>query len=857
MDMKKIIIFLLLLSSSTLFAQKIKSSKSATAGRDTTTTFEVFGSCEMCKMRIEEAAKGKGVKSVFWDVDSKILTLVYDPSITTSYKVHDRIADVGHDTRLVKSSDKVYNALPDCCRFRDGASTHHDGMDDNEDLAIMGVVVEQDGKGNLKPLQGASIIIDDKPGGISTNENGFFTITVSGKTNIVVSYAGYQTKSIEVNAGQHVSIVLNGKKELQEVKITARRKSSFISPTSAIRTLVMTEKELFKAACCNLSESFETNASVDVSYSDGVTGSKQIQLLGLSGIYSQLNIENLPGPRGIATLWGLNSIPGTWVESIQLSKGVGSVVNGFESITGQINVELKKPETAEQLYANAYVNNMGKTDLNLNLAKKINDKWSTGLLLHNAFMNNSQVDFNKDGFRDIPTGNLFSALNRWKYSDNKGVEGQVGVRLLIDNKEGGETMFESSKDRLTTNHYGLGIDTRRFDAFAKIGYVFPEKRYKSFGLQLSAFNHKQDSYFGQTIYDAKQTNFYSNLIYQSIIGNTNHKFRTGLSFVGDNYDELFRNTNYKRNENVAGAFFEYTYSYLKKLDVIVGLRGDHNNLYGFFVTPRLHLRYQPVDKTVIRLAVGKGQRTANILAENSSVLVSSRQVNIPTAIAGKAYGLNQEVAWSTGITLDQRFRLFNRNGSIGLDYYRTSFNNQAVVDLDRSAQQVNFYNLDGKSYSNSFLAELNYEPFDKFEVRLAYRLFDVMTTYSGNLLERPLVSKHRGFANLAYETGSWKFDYTVTFNGTKRIPSTADNPPQYQLPERSPSYTMMNAQVSKTIGKKKPFDIYVGGENLTNFYQKNVIIAPEQPFGPNFDASLIWGPVSGRMFYTGIRFKIK
>ncbi len=846
--MKKIILLFILFICFDAIGQKNNTKK------DTTTVIEVYGNCEMCKNRIEEAAKGKGVKSAVWDVDSKLLTLVFDPSVTTSYKVLNRIADAGHDTKSVKSADITYNQLPDCCRYRDGNNSHSGEESDND---IMGVVVEQDDKGNLKPLSGATVFVNGSTGGIITNENGFFTIAAIGETNIVVSYAGSQTKNIVVKPGQHVSVILNTKKELQEVKITARRKSSYISPSSSIRTLVMTEKELFKAACCNLSESFETNASVDVSYNDGVTGSKQIQLLGLSGIYSQLNIENLPGPRGIATLWGLNSIPGTWVESIQLSKGVGSVANGFESITGQINVELKKPETAEQLYANAYVNNMGKTDLNLNLSRKINSKWSTGLLLHNAFMNNSKVDFNKDGFRDIPTGNLFSALNRWKYSDNKGVEGQAGVRVLIDNKEGGETMFESSKDRLTTNYYGLGIDTRRFDAFAKVGYVFPEKRYKSFGLQLSAFNHNQDSYFGQTVYDAKQTNFYSNLIYQSIIGNTNHKFRTGLSFVTDSYDELYKNTNFKRNENVAGAFFEYTYSYLKKLDVILGLRGDHNSLYGFFVTPRLHLRYQPADKTVIRLAVGKGQRTANILAENSSVLVSSRQVNIPAALASKAYGLDQEVAWSTGITLDQRFRLFNRNGSIGLDYYRTNFSNQAVVDLDRSAQQVNFYNLDGQSYSNSFLAELNYEPLDKFELRLAYRLFDVKTTYSGTLLERPFVSKHRGFANLAYETGSWKFDYTVTFNGIKRTPSTASNPIQYQLTEKSPSYTLMNAQVSKTFGKKKPFDFYVGGENLTNFFQQKVIIAPDQPFGSYFDASMIWGPVSGRMFYTGVRFKIK
>jgi hypothetical protein len=247
----------------------------------------------------------------------------------------------------------------------------------------------------------------------------------------------------------------------------------------------MSEKELFKAACCNLSESFETNPSVDVSYNDGVTGSKQIQLLGLSGNYTQLTVENLPGPRGIATQWGLNSIPGTWVESIQLTKGVGSVVNGFESIAGQINVELKKPENSEQLYANTYINNIGKTDLNLNLSKQVGKKWSTALLLHDAFLNNKTVDFNKDGFRDLPTGNLFSVMNRWKYDNMKGLLGQFGGRILIDDKTGGQTSFDPAKHQNNTNVYGLGIETKRYEAFAKIGYVFPEKRFKSFGLQLS------------------------------------------------------------------------------------------------------------------------------------------------------------------------------------------------------------------------------------------------------------------------------------------------------------------------------------------------------------------------------------
>ena len=332
----------------------------------------------------------------------------------------------------------------------------------------------------------------------------------------------------------------------------------------------MTDKELFKAACCNLSESFETNPSVDVSYNDAVTGSKQIQLLGLSGSYTQLTVENLPGPRGIATPLGLNSIAGPWVESIQLTKGIGSVANGYESIAGQINVELKKPENSERLFANAYINDFGKTDLNLNLAQKLGSKWSTGILLHDDFLNNQKLDVNNDGFRDLPTGNLFSALNRWKFDNGKGWLMQFGVKALIDKRTGGDVNYDPSKDKLTTNYYGLGITTSRFEEFAKIGYVFPQKKYKSFGLQLSSFQHKQDSYFGLTTYNAKQNNFYSNLIYQSIIGTTANKFRTGISFVYDNYKEDFRNTNYDRKEAVPGAFFEYTYDPSDKFSAIAG-----------------------------------------------------------------------------------------------------------------------------------------------------------------------------------------------------------------------------------------------------------------------------------------------
>jgi outer membrane receptor protein involved in Fe transport len=373
---------------------------------------------------------------------------------------------------------------------------------------------------------------------------------------------------------------------------------------------------------------------------------------------------------------------------------------------------------------------------------------------------------------------------------------------------------------------------------------------------LSAIDHKQSSYFGLTSYNGRQQNIYANLIYQSIINTTAHKFRTGISVLYDKYNEDFRLVNYNRREIVSGAFFEYTFTASEKFGLIAGLRGDYDNLFGFFVTPRLHIRYQPTNGTTLRVSAGRGQRTANIFAENNSVFVSARQVNILNADRRKAYGLNPEIAWNKGISIDQKIKIFNREGLLSIDYFRNDFIKQVVIDLE-DPRQVKFYDLIGKSYSNSFQAEVDLEPVNRLNLRLAYRYFDVKTTYEGKLLEKLLISKNRGFTNLAYGVKGWKFDYTVSYNGKKRLPGTKSNPAEYQRASYSPGFVTMNAQINKTIGKKHPMEIYLGGENLTSYHQKNVIVAGDQPFGAYFDASMVWGPLTGRMIYVGWRYKIK
>ena len=836
----------------------------AQSANDTTASAFVAGACDMCKTRIEKAAlERKGVKSAQWNLATQLLTVSFNHEQVTLERILCRVADRGHDNDFEKAKDAVYQALPSCCAYRSKITANGQAVTGSvavilaENQLVKGVVMEENKQGSFVPLTGATVQWLGSNAAVTTDSSGVFSIrSVKDINQLVISYVGYKADTILVSNATEMKVIMATGKQLNEVTVTSRMRSTYLSSLSPIRTQVMTERELFKAACCNLGESFETNPSVDVSYNDAVTGSKQIQLLGLSGNYTQLTVESLPGPRGLATAFGLNFIPGPFVESIQLSKGVGSVVNGFESIAGQINVELKKPQTAERVYVNAYINDMAKTDLNLVLTKKLNDRWSTALMLHDNFQARADVDYNKDGFRDNTTGNLFAAVNRWNYNGIKGFESQLGFKILVDDITGGQTGFRPKQDQGSNSIYGLGIKTNRYELYAKAGYVFPGKKYQSIGIQFSVFDHRQDAYYGLTTYDGKQQNLYANLIYQSIIGSTIHKFRTGLSFLSDHYDEQFQLTRYQRKENVPGGFFEYTFTPVENFNIVAGIRADHNNLFGWFATPRLHIRYEPVTGTTIRISAGRGQRTANIFAENNSIFVSARQIQIFPSSGGGAYGLLPEIAWNKGISVDQKFKLFGRNSNLALDFFRNDFKQQVITDLE-NPRKVVFYNLDGKSFSNSFQAELNMEPVKRLEWRLAYRFYDVKMTYTSQLLSKPFTARHRAFSNLAYEVKGWKMDYTINITGTKRITATSSNPTIHQRAATSSSYVLMNAQLSKSLGKNKHTDVYFGGENLTNFLQRDAILSADQPFGPYFDASMIWGPVTGRMFYAGLRYKIK
>ncbi|NNF32928.1 MAG: TonB-dependent receptor, partial [Saprospiraceae bacterium] len=686
----------------------------------------VDGVCGMCEERIEKAVlEVAGVESASWDVDSRILTISTEAENFNEDQIHMAVTSVGHDTKKYKAPDDVYNNLHACCLYRDAdvIADHRPAQIPGSDIEVTGLImVEENGK--VIPLPGVNIRWMNESIGTVTDVDGNFIIErPDGASQLVASYVGYYSDTLDLSNDNNIELILTAGNTLETVEVTYERKSIEVSFINPMMVQQINSKELLKAACCTLAESFETNPTVDVSFTDAVTGARQIEMLGLAGPYVQITRENLPDVRGLAAIYGLSYIPGPWVEGIQLAKGPGSVRNGYESMTGQINVELKKPEEGDQFYLNFYGNQGGRMEANVNTRFQLSDKVSTGLLLHGKNLQRKN-DVNNDGFLDMPIGTEWTAVNRWKYQGDDGWAAQAGIKVTSYDKTSGQTDFDED---FQSSAWGALMNTQRLEGWAKIGRVFPDRPDASIGLQLSAISHDQDASFGNRIYNADQKSFYANLIYRQDLGSPAHQLNTGFSLQVDKYEEQLGQSSYDRNESVPGAFIEYTYQPNENFTIVGGLRGDRHNNYGTFLTPRLHVRYALNEMSVFRLSAGQGRRTSSIIAENIGMLASARDVIIENNDLETPYGLNQEVAWNFGVNWRQSLIIEDRELVLTLDGYRTSFQQQVVVDYDQNPQEVRFYNLEGNSYSNNFQAQLDYALLRNLDLRIAYRFSDVKT----------------------------------------------------------------------------------------------------------------------------------
>lgn len=643
-------------------------------------------------------------------------------------------------------------------------------------------------------------------------------------------------KSVTLALGQNTTSrdssdvqTLDGE-QLQEVDVQAYQTSQ-LKPMGISNMEVIGSRELLRAACCNLGESFTTNPSVDVNYADAATGAQQIKLLGLSGTYVQMLTENVPNYRGTAAPYSLGYIPGPWMQSIQVSKGASSVKNGYESITGQINVEFKKPQETPFADANLFYNSKGKLEANFGANLHLTDKWSTALLGHYEVLEQVHDD-NNDGFADMPKVKQSAIQGRLARIGESYIF-QASFKALKEHRESGQTGHPATM----CNPYLIDISNERYEAFAKNAYIFDHEHSSNIAIILSGSMHRQNALYGNKPFNTDQLNGYVSLLFETEF-DARSSLSTGISFNHDRFD---------RSEKTPGAYAQYTYKVDEMFTLMGGLRWDHSSIYGGFVTPRMHLKYSPNDLLTVRGSVGKGYRTPHIMSEYNNLLASSRQFFIDD-------NLDQEEAWNMGLSATLTIPVGRKNLELSAEYYYTTFLHQVVVDMDTDPHAVRFTNLTGSSYSHTWQAEASYPLFDGFTLTATYRRSDVKSTYSGVVREKPLTNRYKGLVTAQYQPGlgKWQFDVTLQLNGGGRMPDAyllADGTPSWESSYKG--YEQLNAQITRFF---RYGSIYAGGENLTGHRQQNPIISAGNPWGRDFDSTMVWGPLHGAIYYIGLRF---
>ena len=748
---------------------------------------------------------------------------------------------------------------------------------------ITGRVVDATGN----PLPGASVYWAETNVGEAADINGNFRIhRVKGYDKLVGSFLGYTNDTISVDkATTEVVFNLIEGVAVESVVVEGTMRGNYISQEGILKNENISFAGLCKMACCNLAESFENSASVTVGYSDAISGARQIKMLGLAGTYTQILDENRAIMRGLSAPYGLGYTPGMWLNSIQVSKGISSVTAGHEAVTGQINLEHRKPTDEERFFLNLYLDNELKPEVNLSTALPVTeDKRLSTVILAHASVDTHKFDHNGDGYRDLPMARQLNIANRWLYQGANGIQVRWGAKYVNDQRVGGQMAFDKSmiKDKdgkawqqwwREENLYGSVVANQEANVYFKMGKpvgaaVFDKEESSemrsNFAMILDYDFFREDAIFGADkgyIGGQHMTNL--NLMYTHYF-TYNSSLATGLTASSrwvkeDLTDRLWSENprNFDRNESEVGAYAEYTYNIKEKFSVVAGVRYDYNAYFRkHLFTPRGHIKWNITPTTVLRGSAGLGYRPTDIITDNIGIMATGRRIVFDTPF-DRSFN-RMESALTAGGSLSQTISTVNyRDMTISLDYFRTELFHSVIVDQERDAENIYIYTTDGKSYTNTYQADLSWTPADRLDIFATFRYTDSKYTItradgSQELVERPLVSRFKTLLNIQYATRmrKWTFDVTAQLNGKSRIPTQTG-----VLTDSvdSPIYPMFFAQVTRKI---KMWDIYLGCENIAGYKQQNPILGADAPYSSAFNSSCVWGPLMGRKIYIGVRFNL-
>lgn len=710
----------------------------------------------------------------------------------------------------------------------------------------------------LNPLSGVSVYWMKSQVGVTTDTTGMFDIEypLTEKPKLIVRYTGYQSDTFQPIRGAYLDIIMRDMNALSMVTITGQNNSSSYIDMQTIKTEVITQGELKKAACCDLAGCFETQGTVQPMVTNILTNAKELRILGLSGVYNQILFDGLPMIQGLTYTYGISSVPGTLVDNIFVAKGTTSVLQGFESMVGQINLVTKNPDKGERILLNVYLNSFGENHYNLNFRTGVK-KWNN-LTAFQWVRPASKWDRDHDLFMDLPQLNRYMVFNKLKYGDEtkNGLCALLTVRYVNESRIGGQMHYNPEKDKGSTFVYGQQVRLSQPEFQLKSFYKLSTG--KRIALMASGFSQQQNSWFGTVKYLANQHNFYGNVQYE-LMWNRVQELKTGISYRYMKLDEQIDFTDtvlkrsydgtYLKNEHIPGLFAENTFHWRADiLTLITGMRADYHNKYGWFITPRAMLKYDLSEMSTLRVSAGNGWRTLNLFSENIGLLTSSRNILFSES-------LQPEKAFNWGLNYLKRFKQKQVEGFITFDFYQTRFQNQIFPDYDREPSKAIVGNFTGTSVSNGFQTDLNCKLYKTWELKAAYNFLNVYRLVNSFKTMLPFNARHKVLTAVSYvpKTKKWRADINAHWFGKQRLPDSKNNPVEFRQDSESKSFTTFNIQLTK--GWKK-IEAYGGCENLLDYRQLRPIVSWQNPFSPYFDTSFNWGPTRGREWYVGLRLKL-
>ena len=693
---------------------------------------------------------------------------------------------------------------------------------------------------------------------ISTQSDSSGTFSLSIPENLpywfFVKHPDYSLDSFLINTTSPI-LTLRSLQVVEGAKVsTGNQRFTSLIGNQTIKTEIITSGELKKAACCDLAGCFETQGTVQPMTTNIITNAKELRILGLSGVYNQVLIDGIPLIQGLSYTYGISSIPGTLVDNIFVSKGTTSVLQGFESMVGQINVIPKNPDKSEKLLINVYVNSFGENHYNFNF-KHGKGKWRN-LVAGQVVQPAQKWDRDKDNFLDLPQLRRYMLYDKIQYgNENKpGISSTIGIKLLSENRSGGQWQYNQKTDTGSTSVYGQSVKYLQGELYSKTSLML--KNGNKFALMAATLQHQQNSWFGTVYYKARQYSSYANLQYEHTW--RNHDFKSGVSFRQLNINEniRFSDTSLKRtyqgqylkDEIIPGLFAENTFKWRADIiTLITGLRIDHHNQFGWMATPRMMLKYDISENSILRTSAGSGWRTVNLFSENNALMASSRNIVFKEA-------LQPEKSINWGINYFKKLKAKKLEGYFTIDFYQTRFQNQFFPDYDSDPRLAYIGNFTGKSVANGFQTDLNIKLYKIIEVKAAYNYLDVFRVNNAVKTQLPFNAKHKFLMAISYlpKNKKWRSDLNIHWFGKQRLPNTDQNPDIYRQAPWSKAYTTFNLQFTRSW---KKLELYGGAENIFDYRQLQPIVSWQNPFSPYFDTSFNWGPTRGRELYIGVRYK--